>query len=120
MFRTIKFAKNEGHLAEITAKVIPYLTCALDITPQEDWITGYSDIVKESLSEQRGYVQGEMKKRCQGTSDSLFLCILFVVTYPEFRSRLHKTFSNFSQSGSIYTKLSLLYRKLWAFGTCAL
>ena len=82
IFRTIKFAKNDAHLAEITAKVIPYLTCDLDITPQEDWITAYSATVKETLSEQRGYVQAELKKRSFGTSDSLFFIDLFCGNLP--------------------------------------
>ena len=69
LFRNWKFLENEQDLVEATTDIIPMLKIPIEMT-EEAFIPLYKDVVMSALGVQRQYVQGEGKKRCEGTSDS--------------------------------------------------
>lgn len=77
VWRNYKFIEDEVDLVEATTQMIPFLKIPLEMT-EEAFIPLYKDVVNAALGEQRTYIQGETKKRCQGTQDCC-VCFCFFV-----------------------------------------
>ena len=77
LFRKWKFIEDEADLALATEEVIPYLAVDKEL-PEDTFITLYKDVVQKSLSEYRGYIQAECKKRAKGTHLSCPIHSFFV------------------------------------------
>lgn len=113
LFRNVKFVTDEADLTEKTKMCIKYIQYeghTLDYD-EEQWITTYKDVVSSQLSECRGYVQSEGKKRAKGKMDLLCLCPLFTVFLHRI-SASHTWFFSFTQNGlTIMTENFQLSRK---------
>ena len=68
LFRNNKFIMNNDHLLEVTESAIFYLKVPRDIADIEKWKATYAQVLPKTLSDHRGYVQQECKKRAHGMS----------------------------------------------------
>lgn len=65
LFRKIKFIIDDEHLLQVTESALQYLTIPRGIEDITTWKATYAPAVTKTLSDHRGYIQSEARKRAE-------------------------------------------------------